>query len=106
MSNKVGEDIVIYAFSDESDWVKKNLKCKLSIIISDANQGDCSYEDLRLMSACRHNIIVNSTFSWWGAWLNPNPDKIVVAPRSWFRRPQYDKDIVPSQWHRVAIENS
>ena len=54
------------------------------------------------MSACRHHIIANSTFSWWGAWLNPSPDKIVVAPQRWFADPKIDNpDIIPEGWHRV-----
>jgi len=55
-----------------------------------------------LMSQCRHFIIANSSFSWWGAWLSPNPTKIVIAPRQWFRSSENDaRDIVPERWKRV-----
>ena len=60
-------------------------------------------EDLRLMAACRHHILANSSFSWWGAWLNPSPDKIVVAPHPWFRDPAMDEStIVPERWLRLG----
>jgi hypothetical protein len=60
------------------------------------------YEDLRLMSACRHHIIANSSFSWWGAWLSPWDDKIVVAPRQWFRDEHIDTThLIPENWLRL-----
>jgi hypothetical protein len=54
------------------------------------------------MAACRHQIIANSTFSWWGAWLNPRPDKRVIAPKRWFNQATHDtRDLIPSGWERV-----
>ena len=68
----------------------------------DHNDASKNYEDLRLMSQCKHNIIANSTFSWWGAWLNQNPDKIVYAPQKWFNDSSRDtKDLIPDQWIKV-----
>lgn len=67
------------------------------------NSSADGFEGLHLMSACRYHIIANSTFSWWGAQLNPSPDKIVMAPRRWFADPSVDNpDIIPEQWHRAG----
>ena len=62
------------------------------------NQGNESYNDMRLMSLCRHHIIANSSFSWWGAWLNPKPDKIVIAPKKWFANDNSVEDLFPKGW--------
>ena len=58
---------------------------------------------MRLISFCKHKIINNSTFSWWGAWLNRNVNKIVIAPKRWFNDPEKDKDknIVPENWIKI-----
>ncbi|MFN9388250.1 MAG: alpha-1,2-fucosyltransferase, partial [Betaproteobacteria bacterium] len=65
------------------------------------NQGAQSHVDMRLMSMCKHQIIANSSFSWWGAWLNEDPDKIVIAPRHWFSNGMDDRDLTPPQWIRL-----
>ncbi|MBK9638745.1 MAG: alpha-1,2-fucosyltransferase [Bacteroidetes bacterium] len=64
--------------------------------------GGASYEDLYLMSLCKHHIIANSSFSWWGAWLNQNLNKIVIAPSKWMNNtPKNTKDVVPDSWIKI-----
>lgn len=89
-----------YLFSDDMDWVKENLKISGGqVVFMDFNGTDNDREDFRLMSACKHNIIANSSFSWWAAWLNSNPYKIVIAPNKWLSTSRYDyKDVVPDNW--------
>jgi len=90
-----------YVFSDDPKWCKQNLRFKHTTLFIDYNQ-DKNYEDLRLMSLCRHNIIANSTFSWWGAWLNQNPNKLVLAPKQWFKDKNLNtKDLLPENWLKV-----
>ncbi|WP_181280598.1 alpha-1,2-fucosyltransferase [Aphanothece hegewaldii] len=88
-----------FIFSDDPDWAKENIKINFPTIIIAHNNASKNYEDLRLMSQCQHNIIANSTFSWWGAWLNDNPDKIVCTPRQWFNDSYRDTtDLIPDTW--------
>lgn len=92
----------VYAFSDDPDWAEANLRFDLDVVVVRGNDSETSYEDLRLMSACNHHITANSSFSWWGAWLNPSPDKVVVAPKRWFaNRRMNNPDICPDGWERV-----
>lgn len=72
-------------FSDDINWVKVNLNTDYNIEYIDLGKNpDNDYLELKLMSYCNHNIIANSSFSWWGAWLNENPDKIVITPKKWY----------------------
>lgn len=87
-----------FVFSDDIAWVKANLKIDFPSRYLDHNQGAESYNDMRLMSLCRHHIIANSSFSWWGAWLNPNPDKLVIAPKKWFAYDSNVADLFPAGW--------
>lgn len=88
-----------FVFSDDPRWCKKNLHLKYPTTYFTNNLGKKDYEDMRLMSQCQHNIIANSSFSWWGAWLNQNPSKIVIAPKQWFHDTSIDtKDICPESW--------
>ena len=88
----------LFIFSDDIDWVKDNLKTDLPCTYLNHNNGQESYADMRLMSLCSHQIIANSSFSWWGAWLNPSPDKVVIAPRNWFATEVDTKDLIPTSW--------
>jgi len=91
-----------YIFSDDSQWTKENLKLKYPTIYVDINSSEKDYEDLRFMLNCKHFIIANSSFSWWGAWLSNNPNKIVCAPKRWFRSVD-EGNIVPKFWIRVEV---
>lgn len=92
---------VFFVFSDDIDWVKNNLVLDKTSVFVSHNKGSESYNDMRLMSLCKHNIIANSSFSWWGAWLNSNPQKIVIAPKQWFASGQDDRDLIPEAWVRL-----
>lgn len=91
-----------YIFSDDIDWVKRNFKNKLKSKITFQDCNLSNIEDLMLMSNCKHNIIANSTFSWWGAWLNKNLDKIVIAPSKFFKDDIYNTNLkstyYPQNW--------
>ena len=102
IAGRVGGDPAFFIFSDDPDWVAANLRLPYPSLHVTHNGTERDTEDLRLMAACRHHIVANSTFSWWGAWLNPSPDKIVVAPRPWFRDPSKDEStMVPEGWVRI-----
>jgi hypothetical protein len=92
------EQPYFFIFSDDIAWVKKQLKMNFPCRYVDHNHGVESYNDMHLMSICRHCIIANSSFSWWGAWLNPYKDKIVVAPQRWFANDNNVKDLFPPEW--------
>lgn len=98
MSGKLHNPVFI-VFSDDMDWVKENIVLDNAIYV-DHNKGLDSWQDMYLMSQCEHNIIANSTFSWWGAWLNNNENKIVIAPKRWWSTIEHD-DVVPDSWIRI-----
>lgn len=104
----IGEKIenpAVFVFSDDIQWAKKNLKSEFPLCFVDYNGANDDYEDLRLMSRCKHHIIANSSFSWWGAWLSPNQNKIVIAPRKWFSDEQMKVrqkiEIIPDGWVQI-----
>jgi hypothetical protein len=95
----IGEYDYIFVFSDDIQWCKNNLTFNNMIFM----EGFDDVEDLWMMSMCKNNIIANSSFSWWGAWLNSNPNKKVIVPNNWFG-PQTnlsDADIIPSRWIKI-----
>lgn len=85
-----------FIFSDEPEWVREHLKINYEFSVVDINPPEKGYEDLRLMLNCKHFIIANSTFSWWGAWLASNPRKNVIAPKKWFGIISPNRKINPS----------
>lgn len=88
-----------FVFSDDPVFVRKNLLFDADAVFVDHNDSLTAHEDLRLMAACHHHIIANSTFSWWGAWLNPRSDKIVVAPKHWrLTANSYFPELLPPSW--------
>lgn len=88
-------------FSDDIPWARENLAIAHPCVYVDHNHGVESYNDMRLMSLCRHHIIANSSFSWWGAWLNTRSDKIVVAPKKWFVQKIDVSDLLPADWTAI-----
>jgi len=85
----------IFVFSDDINWCKENLQFENMVFI----EGFDNVEDIWLMSLCKNNIIANSSFSWWGAWLNKNPNKKVITPKNWFGNVNINtNDIIPSDW--------
>jgi len=88
-----------FLFSDDVKWVVQNLKINYPYTVVDFNQ-DKGYLDMELMKNCKHNIVANSSFSWWGAWLNENSNKIVISPKNWIASSQ-KCDIVPKGWVKL-----
>ena len=100
--NKIGVNFKVFAFSDDPEWVSSNLKLPVDIYFVKNNASEYNYEDLRLMSECNHNIIANSSFSWWGAWLNTNHNKTVITPSKWYAdKFTKNADITPSNWIKI-----
>lgn len=89
-----------FLFSDDIKWVIEKLKIDFPYTIIDFNQKK-GYLDLELMKNCKHNIIANSSFSWWGAWLNENPEKIVIAPEKWTAKHTKKCEIIPKNWIQI-----
>jgi hypothetical protein len=95
-------DAHFFVFSDDVEWARNNLPQVHAIEFVDVNHGARSYEDMRLMSLCRHHIVANSSFSWWGAWLGETASGLVVAPKRWFAVDDIPAtDVVPGRWTRI-----
>lgn len=92
-------NITVFVFSNDIPWVKENLKLDVSMYYVEGNDEEHGYEDMHLMSLCHHNIIANSTFSWWGGWLNRHVDKMVFSPLKWFNIDSYENEnLLPNEW--------
>jgi hypothetical protein len=98
--NSKTEDAKFFIFSNDIDWCKATLDIPSAEFIS-WNTGSNSYIDMQLMSECKHNIIANSSFSWWAAWLNSNPSKIVVGPAKWIHGDYNTSTLLPKSWIRL-----
>ncbi|MBK9328469.1 MAG: alpha-1,2-fucosyltransferase [Sphingobacteriales bacterium] len=96
IKSELGEEVHFYLFTDDEAWVRKEMIWDInSTLISNKS----TVEDFYLMSLCKHNIIANSTFSWWSAWLNTNPDKIVIIPKHWTTNVKTEEiDLIPKRW--------
>lgn len=99
---KEEKEVSFYIFSDDIPWTKTNLKIDQAPVHYVEHTSDLiNYEDLHLMSICKHNIIANSSFSWWGAWLNEHPLKQVIAPKNWGIDGFDTLDLIPKEWIRL-----
>lgn len=101
IEERLGKNIEVFVFSDDIAWAKENLTFieKINFV---SNNSIPDHEEMYLMSLCRHNIIANSSFSWWGAWLNQNQDKMVIAPKKWNNRYREEhEDLLPSDWMKI-----
>lgn len=88
-----------FVFSDDHAWVTENFRLDHAVTLVEVNGADRGVWDMALMKACRHHVIANSSFSWWGAWLNPHADKIVAAPQRWFSGASHiTSDLIPASW--------
>jgi hypothetical protein len=91
-----------FIFSDDPEWCFEHLKLDHPVHVISNNQGKDAWQDMQLMRMCKHHIIANSSFSWWGAWLNPSSEKKVIAPYRWFNEGNHDlRGLVPSGWIRI-----
>lgn len=90
-----------FVFSDDPAWSKENLPLPDDSVFVTHNDSETAFQDLRLMSMCHHQVIANSSFSWWGAWLNSHVGKIVIAPRQWFGDARETPTLIPKEWIRL-----
>ena len=101
-SSKFFKNPKYFIFTDDPSWVTDNFVLDHSYFIVAVNQGAKSFYDMHLMSLCKSNIIANSSFSWWGAWLNDNKDKIIYAPKDWFKDKSISTDdLIPNSWNII-----
>lgn len=98
-SGVVKPGIALFVFSDDIEWCKENISFPYKTIFVKGDEEKVEL-DMWLMSFCDHNIISNSSFSWWGAWLNENAEKYVIAPSQWFRK-NIQHDIIPASWIKI-----
>jgi hypothetical protein len=95
------KDVQFFIFSDDLHWVMENFQSNYYFELVNFKDNSSPVEELWLMSQCKHHIIANSSFSWWGAWLSQNPQKMVIAPKKWFNQKTNTKDLLPSHWKQI-----
>lgn len=97
------QNLHVFVFSDDIEWVKNNIAFEDPVNFMERGRFTDA-EELVLMSMCKHSVTANSTYSWWAAWLNANPNKIVVTPRKWFiGGTRNEKDLIPESWIRLDV---
>lgn len=95
-------DARFYIFTDDAAWVQQTLHFQSPVQLVSGNISQTHFHDMYLISQCRHQVIANSTFSWWAAWLNNYQQKTVIAPRRWFNNAPHDtKDLLPTSWIKI-----
>lgn len=98
---------VFYIFSNDHDWCRKNIPIDNPTYFVSHNTEENPYFDLYLMSLCKHNIIANSSFSWWAAWLNTNTNKRIIAPYPWVNKTSRlfnnIEDVIPARWTTIKM---
>ena len=92
----------IYIITDDKEWCKANMHFDIPYMVAEGYEGEHFVGEMMLLAACKHFIIPNSTFAWWGAWLSENKNKIIIAPKKWFGDPSINTDdVTPSEWVRI-----
>ena len=99
---RIFPDFTLFVFSDDLNWAEENLN--FGVPIEFVKDCELDVEELYLMSLCKHNITANSSFSWWGAWLNQNPDKKVFSPYPWHKRGWGGDTIIPETWNKIQVD--
>ena len=101
LMNKKIDSPIYYIFSDDIEWCKKNIEISTEHHFVKQNK-DTPFENMELMSLCKHNIISNSTYDWWGAMLNKNNQKIIICPKIWMPKDiEIRKNLIPSEWIKI-----